>query len=82
MYCENIGLNGIIYLRGNIVKKKNHVIKYLRIGSKLVNKHTGKTVVIIEKSEHGYKFLEINGSTLSSCELKEDMGLYFKKLKK
>lgn len=59
-------------------KKKDYTIKYLRVGSKLINRHTGKLCVITEKNKYGYRILEI-GDTLSTSEKKESMGLYFKK---
>lgn len=58
--------------------KKNYVIKYLRVGSKLINKHSGKIYVVISKSKRGFKLLE-EGKGLPTSELRTHMGLYFKK---
>lgn len=60
--------------------RKDFTIKYLRVGSRLVNKHSGKICVIIGKSDMGYRILE-EGSTLPTTELKTDMGRYFRRSK-
>ena len=60
---------------------KTYVIKNLRIGSKLLNKHSGEVYVVVSKSAEGFKLIKQNGG-LPTSELKKDMGRYFKKIKK
>lgn len=61
--------------------KRHNRIKYLRVGSILLNLHSKKRVKIVKKCQYGFT-LQTEGESLYTTELKDDMGLYFKKLSK
>lgn len=61
--------------------KKKHVIKYLRKGSRLINRHSKEIYIVTKVYAMGFELRPERGG-LHTSELRSDMGLYFKRERK